>query len=156
MSGTSFFMAIQAFVWPLPLFNFLILYTGGRTPWTGDRSVARPLCKHRTTQTQSKHIHTPNIHALSGIRTHDSSFRASEDSSWLRPASVRESEDSSCLRPRGYRDRLASERAKTVHALDRAATVTGFRYFSEALIVVVVALIFFRIQSWQYTIISVI
>jgi hypothetical protein len=29
------------------------------------------------------------------------------------------------LRPRGYCDRLASERAKTVHALDRAATVTG-------------------------------
>jgi hypothetical protein len=35
------------------------------------------------------------------------------------------SEDSSCLRPLGYRDRLASERAKTVHALDRSANVTG-------------------------------
>jgi hypothetical protein len=39
--------------------------------------------------------------------------------------SVRESEDSSCLRPRGHCDQLASERAKTVHALDRAATVIG-------------------------------
>jgi hypothetical protein len=39
--------------------------------------------------------------------------------------SVRVSEDSSCLRPRGYCDGLASERAKTVHALDRAATVTS-------------------------------
>jgi hypothetical protein len=38
---------------------------------------------------------------------------------------VRASEDCSCLRPRGYRDRLGSERAKTVHALDRSATVTG-------------------------------
>jgi hypothetical protein len=33
-----------------------------------------------------------------------------------RSASVRASEDSSCPRPLGYRDRLASERAKTVHA----------------------------------------
>jgi hypothetical protein len=43
--------------------------------------------KHR-----NKHTHTPNIHALSGIRTHDPSVRASEDSS--------------CLRPRGYCDWL--------------------------------------------------
>jgi hypothetical protein len=41
---------------------------------------------------------------------------------------VRASEDSSCLRPLGYRDRLGSERAKTVHALDRSATVTGKTY----------------------------
>jgi hypothetical protein len=41
----------------------------------------------------------------------------------LWPASVRASEDSSCLRPCGHCDRLASERAKTVHALDSAATV---------------------------------
>jgi hypothetical protein len=30
-------------------FSFLILHTIGRTPWTGDQPVARPL--HRTTQT---------------------------------------------------------------------------------------------------------
>jgi hypothetical protein len=30
-------------------------------------------------------IHTPNTHALSGIRTHDPGVRASEDSSCLRP-----------------------------------------------------------------------
>jgi hypothetical protein len=57
-----------------------------------DRLVARPLPKHRTTQTQNKHIHTSNNHALCGIRTQDPSFRASEDSS--------------CLRPLGYCDRL--------------------------------------------------
>jgi hypothetical protein len=34
-------------------------------------------------QKQNKHIHTPNIHALSGIRTHDPSVRTSEDSSCL-------------------------------------------------------------------------
>jgi hypothetical protein len=101
----------------------LDLYTIGRTPWTGNQPVARPLPKYRTTQTQNKrehtrtHTHTPNIHALSGIRTHDHSVRASEDSSWLRPL--------------GYRDWLASERAKTVRGLDRSATVTGQLYYKR-------------------------
>jgi hypothetical protein len=62
--------------------------TDGRTPWTSDQPVSRPLHKHRTTQTQNRHIHTPNIYALNGIRTYD--------------PSVRESEDSSCLRTRCY------------------------------------------------------
>jgi hypothetical protein len=43
------------------------------------------------TKTQNKHICIPNIHALSWIRTHDHSVRASDDGS--------------CLRPLGYRDR---------------------------------------------------
>jgi hypothetical protein len=72
--------------WPLLFFfQFHDHFTDGRTSWTRDQHVASPLPKHRTTQTQIKHIHTPNIHALRGIRTHDPSFRASEDSSWLRP-----------------------------------------------------------------------
>jgi hypothetical protein len=37
-------------------FSFLILYTVGRTPWTGDHHVARPLPTHRTTLTQNKRI----------------------------------------------------------------------------------------------------
>jgi hypothetical protein len=42
-----------------PFFSLLILYRVSRTPWTGDRPVARPLPIHRTTQTQNKHtIHT--------------------------------------------------------------------------------------------------
>jgi hypothetical protein len=36
-------------------------------------------------QTQNKHIHTPNIHALCGIRNYDPSFQDSEDSLCLRP-----------------------------------------------------------------------
>jgi hypothetical protein len=63
----------------------MIIFTQGRTPWTSDEFVARPLPKHRTTQTQNKQIHTPNIHNLSGIRTHYPSVRASKDSSCLRP-----------------------------------------------------------------------
>jgi hypothetical protein len=54
-----------------------------------------PQKKNRTTQTQNKHIHIPNIHALFGIRTHVPGFRANEDSS--------------CLRPLGYRNRPLAE-----------------------------------------------
>jgi hypothetical protein len=71
-----------------PKFGFLILYTVGRTPWTGDQSVARPLPAHRTAQTQNK---LTAIDASSGIRTHDPSVSAGEDSS--------------CLRSRGHCDR---------------------------------------------------
>jgi hypothetical protein len=39
-------------VGPGLFFSFLILYTAGRTPRTGDQPVARPLPTHRTTQTQ--------------------------------------------------------------------------------------------------------
>jgi hypothetical protein len=36
-------------------FSFLILlYTVGRTPWTENQTVERPLPTHRTTQTQKK------------------------------------------------------------------------------------------------------
>jgi hypothetical protein len=55
-------------------------FANGRTPWTSDQLVARPLPKHRTKQTQKKRIHTPNIHALNGIRT-----TIPADSSYLRP-----------------------------------------------------------------------
>jgi hypothetical protein len=59
-------------------FSFLILYTVGRTPWTGDQPFARPLPTHRI------NVHNTDIHALSGIPTHDPSVRASEKSSYLR------------------------------------------------------------------------
>jgi hypothetical protein len=39
-------------------FSFLILYTIGRTLWTGDQPVARLLPTHRTTQRQKKPIQT--------------------------------------------------------------------------------------------------
>jgi hypothetical protein len=86
-------MALQPFVGPWPLLQFRNrFYTDGRTTWTSDQTVARPLLKHRTIRTQNKRLHTPNIHTLSVIRTHDPSARASEGSS--------------CLRARGHCDRL--------------------------------------------------
>jgi hypothetical protein len=78
-------MALQPFVGPRPLLQFRnLFYTDGRIPWTSDQPVAWTLPTHRI------NVHTDN-HALSGIRTHDPSVRASEDSS--------------CLRPRNYCDR---------------------------------------------------
>jgi hypothetical protein len=81
-------MAPQPFVrpWPLLLFRNLF-YTEGRTPWTGDQTVARLLPTHRITQTQNK-------------RTHRVGFEPTI---------------------------LAFERVKTVHALDRAATVISIQ-----------------------------
>jgi hypothetical protein len=43
---------------PGPFYSFVILYTVDRTPWTGDRPVARPLPTHRTAQTQNKGTET--------------------------------------------------------------------------------------------------
>jgi hypothetical protein len=45
-------------------FSFLIRYTVGRTPWTGDQSVTRLLPTHRI------NAHNTDIHASSGIRVH--------------------------------------------------------------------------------------
>jgi hypothetical protein len=64
------------------LFHFSLLdfRQVGRTPWMGDQLVARPLPVHKHRKT-----HTPNIHALSWIRTHGPGIRVSEDSARLRP-----------------------------------------------------------------------
>jgi hypothetical protein len=83
-------MALQP-LWAFAAFQSPDLYTIGRTPWTNDQLVAKPLPKYMTAQTQNKHLYTPNIHVLNGIRTHDHTVRASEDSL--------------CFRPLGYSDR---------------------------------------------------
>jgi hypothetical protein len=91
MQTSIFSLALEP---PLALashFQFHDHFTEGRIPWASNQLVARPLPKHKTTQTRNKHIPIPNIHALCGIRT----------------------------------TIPASERAKTVHALDRSATLTG-------------------------------
>jgi hypothetical protein len=82
-----FFSGSCSLLRPGPLIQFRNHFsTYGRTPWTSDQPAARPLPKRRTTQTKNKRIHTPTIHALSGIRTHDPSVRASENSSCFRPS----------------------------------------------------------------------
>jgi hypothetical protein len=89
-----FSMALPPHLGPMPLIHFRNHFS--QTVGLLERVFSPsqgPLPKHRTTQPQNKriHTHTPNINALSGVRTHDPSVRASEDSS--------------CLRPRGYCDR---------------------------------------------------
>jgi hypothetical protein len=51
-------VALQPFVglWSLLQFHNPF-YTVGRTPWTSDQPVARPLLTHRTTPTQNKRTH---------------------------------------------------------------------------------------------------
>jgi hypothetical protein len=94
-------------------FHFHDHFTDGRNPWTRNQLVPRPLPKHRTTQTQNKHIHTPNIHALCWIRTHDPSFQASENSS--------------CLRPLGYRDRRIVYIVSNIPVIWKESVVDGMR-----------------------------
>jgi hypothetical protein len=78
----SFYLWLFSPCGPWPLFQFLNLYTVGRTPWTGDQ----PLSTHRITQTQNK-------------RTQTSTSRVGFE------PYVQADEDGSCLRPRGQCDR---------------------------------------------------
>jgi hypothetical protein len=83
-------MALQPFVGPWPLLQFLDpIYAVDRAPW---RVISTSYGRYLHTE-QHKHriISHTDIHALSGIRTHDPRVRASKDSS--------------CLRPRGHCDR---------------------------------------------------
>jgi hypothetical protein len=47
-------MALQLFVQPWLIFQFLDILHRLRTPWTGDEPVRRPLHTHRKTQRQNK------------------------------------------------------------------------------------------------------
>jgi hypothetical protein len=88
-----FFFTGSTAPWALAsAFQFHDHFKDCRTSWMSDQLVARPLPKHRTTQTQNKHIHTQQT-------------------------------SMPCV---GFEPTIpASERAKTVHILDRSATVTG-------------------------------
>jgi hypothetical protein len=77
-------MALQPFVGPWPLFQFLDLFT--QSVGLLGRGISPSKGRYMHTE-QHKHrinAHT-DIHALNGIRTHGPSVRASEDGSYLRP-----------------------------------------------------------------------
>jgi hypothetical protein len=76
-TSAPIFLVLQPFVGPWPLFSFLILYTVGRTPWTRDQLVARPLPKRRTAQTQ-KNTYTHHKHRCSKWDSNPRSQRPSE------------------------------------------------------------------------------
>jgi hypothetical protein len=66
-------------------FSFLILYTIGRTSWTGDQPVTRPMPTHRWTQTQNKR--TQYRHPCLERDSYPRAQRSSERRSCLRPCS---------------------------------------------------------------------
>jgi hypothetical protein len=51
-------VALQSYVGLCPLFSFLMFYTVGKTPWTGDQRVARPLPTHTGQHKQIKRTQT--------------------------------------------------------------------------------------------------
>jgi hypothetical protein len=81
------------------LFFSLDVYTIGRTPWTSDQPAARPLPKYRRTQTQN------NVRARTHKHTH--THQTSMPEVGFQPTIT------------------ASAWAKSVHTLDRSATMTG-------------------------------
>jgi hypothetical protein len=86
MCNFFFPLALQP-LWALAAYQSPDLFTIGRTPWTCDQPVARPLSKHRTAQTQNKHIYyTLNIHTRGGF---EPAITASERSKLLMPQTAR-------------------------------------------------------------------
>jgi hypothetical protein len=75
-------MALQPFVGPWPLFSFLILYTVGTTPWTGDQPFARSPSIQWTTQIQNKRTLISILRV--GFESTISVFERGEDGSYLR------------------------------------------------------------------------
>jgi hypothetical protein len=78
--------------WPLIQFRNPFSQTVGLLGRVISSSQGRYLNTWQHKHRINSYTHTPNIHSLSGIRTHDPSVQASEDSS--------------CLRSRGYCDQL--------------------------------------------------
>jgi hypothetical protein len=73
----SFISGSTALGWALASSQFPnLFYADGRTPWTSDQPVARPLPKHTTTQTQYKGTHRhPRLEWDSNPRSQHSSER---------------------------------------------------------------------------------
>jgi hypothetical protein len=85
-------MALQPFVGHCPLFSISWSYT--QSVGLSKRGIgpSQGLYLHTEQHKHRINAHNTDIHALSGIRSHDPSVRAGEDGS--------------CLRQRGYCDRL--------------------------------------------------
>jgi hypothetical protein len=69
-------------------FQFYDHFTDGRTPWTSDQLVARPLPRHRTTQVQNKHTYQTSMPYVGFEPTIQASKRAKTVHSLVRSATV--------------------------------------------------------------------
>jgi hypothetical protein len=78
-------MALQPFVGPWPLFQFRNLFTQSVKPLGRGISPSQGRYLHTGQHKHRINAHKTDIHALSEVRSHDPSVRASEDSSCLRP-----------------------------------------------------------------------
>jgi hypothetical protein len=99
------YIPIQALAVSMKLTDFTSVTrfrTVGRTPWTGDQLVARPLPVHKHRKSHTQHKHLTSISWMGFEPTVSESVPAKIVHALDRSASVRASEDSSCLRPRGY------------------------------------------------------
>jgi hypothetical protein len=77
-------MAVQPFVGSWPLFSVSWSYTQSVRLLGRGNSPSQGLYLHTKQHKHRINAHNTDVHALSGIRTHDPSVRASEDSSCLR------------------------------------------------------------------------
>jgi hypothetical protein len=76
-------MALQSFVGPWPLFQFLDP-THSRQDTLDGGSARRKAATYTDINTNRTKAHNADIHTWSTIKTRDPSVRASEDSSYLR------------------------------------------------------------------------
>jgi hypothetical protein len=98
MARPSIYLYIYIYLWFYSLlldlgrfFGFLILYTFGRSPLSGDQTVTRPLPIHRTTQIQNKCTQTstprvwfePTIPAFEPLKTVHATVIGIKHSCWL-------------------------------------------------------------------------
>jgi hypothetical protein len=87
--SSDYFKWLYSLCGAWPLFTFLII---SQTVGLPGRVISSSQDLYLNTG-QHKHrinAHTPKIHALSGILTHDHSVRASEDGSYLTPLDYRD------------------------------------------------------------------
>jgi hypothetical protein len=90
ITSCFYYYGSPALCWALAAFSVSWPYTRSVGLLGREIGPSQGLCLHTEQDKHRINAHNTDIHALSGIRTHDLSVRASEDSS--------------CLRPRGHCD----------------------------------------------------
>jgi hypothetical protein len=114
-------MALQPLC-TLPVFQLLNPYTIGRTPWTGDQPVARPLPTHRTTRKQNKRTQT----SMSGRTPWKGDQPVARPLPTHRTMWKQNKRTQTSMSLVGFEPTIpVFEWAKMVHSLDHAATVIG-------------------------------
>jgi hypothetical protein len=80
-----YYYSSTALCWALTTFSVSWSYTQSVGLLGREISLSQDLYLHTEQHEHRINVHNTDIHALSGIRTHDPRVQASEDSSYLRP-----------------------------------------------------------------------